>query len=134
MSVTQKFAKGTHAWGYCGRSGRRLLLRDMVEDGHIPGLMVDPEFYEPVHPREQIPVPGDDPQALRYPAPRRDILSTTAFYSKGLDLASGVIVQIPIVIARTGPAFAIGVITGALVTLRDLTQITDRTGENVTLR
>jgi hypothetical protein len=42
--------------------------RDLVEDGHIPGLLVHPDWWEPKHPQE-IPVEVEDPIALRRPAP-----------------------------------------------------------------
>ena len=42
--------------------------RDLVEDGHVPGLLVHPDWWEPKHPQE-IPVKVDDPIALRRPAP-----------------------------------------------------------------
>jgi hypothetical protein len=37
--------------------------RDLVEDGHVPGLLVHPDWWEPKHPQE-IPVEIDDPIAL----------------------------------------------------------------------
>jgi hypothetical protein len=45
-----------------------MLYRDLVEDGHIKGLLVHPDWWEPRHPQE-IPVPVDDAQALYRPAP-----------------------------------------------------------------
>jgi hypothetical protein len=46
--------------------------RDLVEDGHVPGLLVHPDWWEPKHPQE-IPVKVDDPIALRRPAPEISI-------------------------------------------------------------
>jgi len=67
------FARGDKAWGECARSGRRLLLRDMVQDGRYPGMLVDPDWWEGEHPQEK-PVKVDDPVALRRPAPEHVVL------------------------------------------------------------
>ena len=48
--------------------------RDLVEDGHVPGLLVHPDWWEPKHPQE-IPVQIDDPIALYRPAPEISIES-----------------------------------------------------------
>jgi len=53
-----------------------MLLRDMVYDGHVPGLRVAPEWWEPRHPQEYLP-PVDDPVALRDPAPDRNRIPYT---------------------------------------------------------
>jgi hypothetical protein len=42
--------------------------QDLVEDGHIPGLLVHPDWYEPRHPQE-LPVDTADAVALYRPAP-----------------------------------------------------------------
>lgn len=52
--MPRKYARGDNAVGICGRSGRKMLLRDMVFDGQFPNMRVDPEWYEPRHPQEQI--------------------------------------------------------------------------------
>ena len=46
--------------------------RDLVEDGHIKGLLVHPDWWEPKHPQE-IPVTVTDPVALYRPAPEISI-------------------------------------------------------------
>jgi hypothetical protein len=46
--------------------------RDLVEDGHIEGLLVHPDWWEPKHPQE-IPVDVTDPVALYRPAPEISI-------------------------------------------------------------
>jgi hypothetical protein len=69
--VSRKFARGRRAKGECERSGKEMLLKDMVYDGHVPGLRVAPEWWEPRHPQEYLP-PVDDPVALRDPAPERN--------------------------------------------------------------
>lgn len=66
-----KFAKGRNAVGICARSGRKMLLRDMVPDGYKPGLMVDPAWRDTKHPQER-PVTTEEGIALRRPAPDVD--------------------------------------------------------------
>jgi hypothetical protein len=67
--MTKRYAAGKRAWGECQRSGRKMLLRDMIEDGRYPGLMVDPAWREDKHPSEEPLTDIDDPIALRNPAP-----------------------------------------------------------------
>lgn len=66
-----KYAVGRKAWGYCARSGKRALLKELVPDGHYPNLLVLPEYWEPKHPQEKI-VMVFDATALRRPSPDRD--------------------------------------------------------------
>jgi hypothetical protein len=66
-----RFAKGRDAWGECGRSGDRVRLNDMVEDGYVKGLMVSRRWYEPPDPRKD-PQPIVDSIALRNPSPELD--------------------------------------------------------------
>ncbi len=42
--------------------------RQLVEDGHVPGLLVHPDWWEPKHPQE-FPITIEDPVALYRPAP-----------------------------------------------------------------
>lgn len=74
------YARGPRAWGICQRSGKRLLRKDMVEDGHIEGLLVAPEWYEPRHPQELPPRDTEDPIAIYKPSPedRLDDVSSCA--------------------------------------------------------
>ncbi len=65
------YAKGKWALGECARSGRKMLLRNMIADGYYPNLIVDPEWYEPKHPQESLPS-VHDPVTLFRPAPDRD--------------------------------------------------------------
>lgn len=69
-----KYAKGRHAVAECQRSGQKMRYRDLVEDGHIPGLLVHPAWWEPKHPQE-IPITVEDPVALHRPAPEISIES-----------------------------------------------------------
>ena len=65
------YAKGKWALGECARSGRKMLLRNMIADGYYPNLIVDPHWYEPKHPQEALPS-LKDPVTLFRPAPDRD--------------------------------------------------------------
>lgn len=66
------YAKGRRAVAECQRSGQKMMYRDLVEDGHIEGLLVHPDWWEPKHPQE-IPVNVVDPVALYRPAPEISI-------------------------------------------------------------
>lgn len=66
--MAQKYAKGQHAWGICGRSGKKMLLKDMVFDGRYPNMRVDPGWWEDKHPQEFLPK-VEDPVALYRPSP-----------------------------------------------------------------
>lgn len=65
--MAQKYAKGSRAWGICGRSGKKMLLRDMVFDERYPNMRVDPDWWEGKHPQEFLPK-VEDPVALYRPA------------------------------------------------------------------
>lgn len=68
----RQYAKGRRAIAECQRSGQKMFYRDLVEDGHVAGLLVHPDWWEPKHPQE-IPVEVDDPIALFRPAPEISI-------------------------------------------------------------
>lgn len=68
----RSYAKGRNALAECQRSGQKMRYRDLVEDGHVPGLLVHPDWWEPKHPQE-IPVDVTDPVALYRPAPEISI-------------------------------------------------------------
>lgn len=68
----RQYAKGRNAIAECQRSGQKMRYRDLVEDGHVAGLLVHPDWWEPKHPQE-IPVEVDDPIALFRPAPEISI-------------------------------------------------------------
>jgi len=70
--MTKQYAKGRHAVAECQRSGQKMRYRDLVEDGHVEGLLVHPDWWEPKHPQE-IPVVVTDPVALYRPAPEISI-------------------------------------------------------------
>lgn len=89
-----KYAKGRKAIAECQRSGQKMRYRDLVEDGHIPGLLVHPDWYEPKHPQET-PVRLDDPIALYKPAPE---ISVPGGYGNAENLADN---AEPLVLAPT---------------------------------
>lgn len=66
--MAKQYATGRRAWGICGRSGRKMLLKDMVFDGRFPNMRVDPAWYEARHPQETLPR-VEDPVALYRPSP-----------------------------------------------------------------
>ena len=67
-SNRRRYAIGKNAIAECQRSGQKMRYQDLVEDGHIPGLLVHPDWYEPRHPQE-LPVDGSDAIALYRPSP-----------------------------------------------------------------
>lgn len=69
--MPKRYAKGKFAVGECARSGRKMMLKDMVSDGYYPSLVVDPAWYEGKHPQESLPE-IEDPVSLWRPAPERD--------------------------------------------------------------
>lgn len=76
MAIGAAWAKGKWAVGECARSGRKMLLRNMIADGYYPNLIVDPRWYEPKHPQESLPSVRD-PTSLFRPAPERDMVGAT---------------------------------------------------------
>jgi len=70
--MRKQYARGKNAVAECQRSGQKMRYRDLVEDGHIEGLLVHPDWWEPKHPQE-IPVTVTDPVALYRPAPEISI-------------------------------------------------------------
>ncbi|MGZ8432766.1 MAG: hypothetical protein ACXWYM_00280 [Candidatus Binatia bacterium] len=75
-----EFARGNKAWGRCARSGRRMLINRMVEDGRFPGLLVDPNWRESKHPQDELmPIDGD-PVSLHRAAPDYERVKTVVFF------------------------------------------------------
>ena len=70
--MSRQYARGRNAVAECQRSGQKMRYRDLVVDGHIEGLLVHPDWWEPKHPQE-IPVTVTDPVALWRPAPEISI-------------------------------------------------------------
>lgn len=68
----RRFAQGKNAIAECQRSGQKMRYQDLVEDGHIPRLLVHPDWYEPRHPQE-LPVDTSDAVALWWPAPELSV-------------------------------------------------------------
>jgi len=86
--VPKRYAKGKFAVGECARSGRKMLLKDMVSDGYYPSLVVDPAWYEGKHPQESLPE-IEDPVSLWRPAPERDLSGATLRFRPGDGLFTG---------------------------------------------
>lgn len=84
------YAKGKWALGQCARSGRKMLLRNMIADGYYPNLIVDPHWYDPKHPQESLPSVRD-PVALYRPAPDRSRVGALLAFggNQGLDPVPG---------------------------------------------
>ena len=86
MTTGMVFARGSRAWGMCARSGRKMLLRDMVTDP-LTELLVDPEWAEP--PLMRPPADLVDGIALERPAPDADQIETIIVVGGIVDLATG---------------------------------------------
>jgi len=70
-SGRRQYAKGRHALAECQRSGQKMRYRDLVEDGHVPGLLVHPDWWEPKHPQLGPFRKVIDAEALRNARPDR---------------------------------------------------------------
>lgn len=79
-----KYARGRRAWGICQRSGKRVLLNELVRDGHSPELLVAPEWWEPRHPQE-FPPPMDEAIALYRPSPEESLSVPDDFVADPLE-------------------------------------------------
>jgi hypothetical protein len=66
--MSKRYASGRKALGECAKSGRKMLLNDMVSDGYTRNLIVDPAWYDAPHPLESLPR-VEDPIGLYRPAP-----------------------------------------------------------------
>lgn len=102
----RQFARGRRAIAECQRSGQKMLYRDLVEDGHITGLLVHPDWWEPKHPQE-IPPDVTDPIALSRPAPE---ISIPIGYGDAENLDGGVTPTTPLgsVSGTTAVAMTVG--------------------------
>ncbi len=83
--MARQYARGRHAIAECQRSGQKMRYRDLVEDGHVEGLLVHPDWWEPKHPQET-PVTVHDPVALYRPSPE---ISVPAGYGDPENLDGG---------------------------------------------
>lgn len=70
-----RYAQGSKAWGECERSGKKMLLKDMVYDGEWPDMRVAPGEYDPEHPQEYLP-DEFDPETLWDPTTDLDKASS----------------------------------------------------------
>ncbi len=90
--MPKRYAKGKFAVGECARSGRKMMLKDMVSDGYYPSLVVDPSWYVGKHPQESLPE-IEDPVSLWRPAPERDLSGATLRFRPGDTLFTGFAVR-----------------------------------------
>ena len=67
------YAIGHRAWGECQRCGARVRYTELVEDGYVPGLLVEQSCYEPPHPLDEPVVLPADAEALAHPSPEVSI-------------------------------------------------------------
>jgi hypothetical protein len=83
-----RYARGDRAWGECARSGKRMLLRDMVEDP-LTGLLVAPDWAEPPLMRPATDI--FDGVALSRPAPDADKrnIGTAVYFGELVDFVTG---------------------------------------------
>lgn len=84
--MSLKYARGSRAWGMCARSGRKMLLLDMVRDP-LTDLLVDPDWAEP--PLMRPPTDITDGVALEHPAPDLDRIGTAIYLGRLFDIDSG---------------------------------------------
>lgn len=68
MMADSRFASREDVYGECPRSGKRVLLHEMVPDGYVKGLMVHRDWYDPPHPQESLG-PIQDPISVQNPSP-----------------------------------------------------------------
>ena len=76
--ATRAWADQRRAWGISERGGQRVFLKDLVEDGQYPGLLVTRAEKDYRHPQEYA-VNSADAVALERPSPERD---TPAVYAQ----------------------------------------------------
>jgi hypothetical protein len=76
------YAAGKKAFGFCDRTGFRYDLKDLVrqiENGRWNGLLVGRDVVDKDHPQNRLgEVDANDPQALRFPRPDKDIVESRA--------------------------------------------------------
>lgn len=81
-----KYARGRSAYGQCAKSGRRMLLKDMVIDGYTK-LLVDPDWKEPP---EMVYRTYEDGEALVRPTTDLDAANIDPLSDEsGIDLITG---------------------------------------------
>lgn len=83
-SGVPRYARGSRAWGECARSGKRMLLHELVEDP-LTGLLVAPDWAEPPLMRPATNI--IDGVALLRPAPQLDQVGDVIY--PGNVIASG---------------------------------------------
>lgn len=75
--MSNAFARGKYAYGFCDRTGKRYPIRDLVkqiENQRWNGLLVGRDVVDKDQPQLQLgKVNASDPQALRNPRPDLDL-------------------------------------------------------------
>lgn len=90
-----RWARGNKAWGECQKTGRRMLINNMVRDGYYK-VIVDPRAYDPPEPTER-PIPVVDAIAINNPAPdvdRQLTVITYPLYDVVRDITLGALLEI----------------------------------------
>lgn len=72
LDLTQQLSRQFDRYPYCGRSGFRLPLSQLVEDGSVRGMFVDRRWADEPHPQDYPQMPGPDGGAKGRPAPSQD--------------------------------------------------------------
>jgi hypothetical protein len=95
------------AWGVCQRTERKVKLSDLIEDGEIPGLLVNRNDADKPHPQRRLmQIPPDLPPTR--PSPPLDAEHATVKIGNNGDPLTGQAILNPAVIAA---------VTGVTVTV-----------------
>ena len=82
--MSQPYANGKYAYGYCDRTGFRYPLHELVyeiQNGIRTGLRVGRDVFDPDQPQNSLgKVRIFDPQALRNPRPDQGLDVSRAFF------------------------------------------------------
>jgi len=83
--MSTSYAKGKKAYGFCDRTGFRYPIRDLVrqiENQRWNGLLVGRDVVDQDQPQLQLGrVNANDPQALRFPRPDKDLRESRALFA-----------------------------------------------------
>jgi len=82
--MSQPYAKGRYAYGYCDRTGFRYKIEDLVyevQNGIRTGMRVGRDVFDPDQPQNRLGrVRIFDPQALRDPRPDQGLSESREFF------------------------------------------------------
>lgn len=87
--MSRYLGKGT--FGYSQRTGRKTRSSDLVEDGHVKGLIVEREDADREHPQKRGKAVAADRLFVRRPMPenKSDPVTIRIGYETGDDLGAG---------------------------------------------